>query len=36
MTIIKQSLGHQNISTTENYVEDFKDDDVNRIIDDLF
>lgn len=29
---IKQSLGHQNISTTEIYVQDFADDELNRDI----
>ena len=36
MNIIKQSLGHKSIKTTEIYVEDFLDSEVDVVIDRMF
>ena len=32
INIIKQSLGHKRLSTTENYLEDFHDNEVDQVI----
>lgn len=34
--IIKQSLGHKKLSTTESYLEDFSNSEVNKVIDSIF
>lgn len=36
INIIKQSLGHKKLSTTENYLEDFQDNEVDDIIVGMF
>lgn len=36
INIIKQSLGHKRLSTTENYLDDFKDSEVDSIIAGMF
>lgn len=36
INIIKQSLGHKRLSTTENYLDDFKDSEVDSIITGMF
>lgn len=36
MNIIKQSLGHQSIKTTENYVEDFAENEVDEVLNAMF
>ena len=36
INIIKQSLGHKSIKTTENYIEDFSDNEVDMIISNMF
>lgn len=36
INIIKQSLGHKRISTTENYLEDFTENEVDKIITTIF
>ena len=36
LNIIKQSLGHKKISTTENYLEDFHDHEVDEVITKMF
>ncbi len=36
INIIKQSLGHKKLSTTENYLEDFKESEVDEIISKIF
>lgn len=36
INIIKQSLQHKRLSTTENYLDDFKDSEVNSIITGMF
>lgn len=33
---IKQSLGHQSITTTENYLEDFSDNEVDKQLENIF
>ena len=36
INIIKQSLGHKRLSTTENYLDDFKDSEVDDVIVGMF
>lgn len=36
INIIKQSLGHKSIKTTENYIEDFTDNEVDSVISAMF
>jgi len=36
INIIKQSLGHQSIKTTENYVEDFAENEVDEVLNAMF
>ena len=36
INIIKQSLGHKKLSTTENYLDDFTDNEVNNEINKMF
>ena len=36
INIIKQSLGHKRISTTENYLDDFLDSEVDKVITNMF
>lgn len=36
INIIKQSLGHKRLSTTENYLDDFQDNEVDNIIVGMF
>lgn len=36
INVIKQSLGHKKLSTTENYLEDFKESEVDEIIMKIF
>lgn len=36
INIIKQSLGHKRLSTTENYLDDFKDSEVDDVISGMF
>ena len=36
INIIKQSLGHKRISTTESYLDDFLDSEVDQVITNMF
>lgn len=36
INIIKQSLGHKKLSTTENYLDDFLDSEVDKVIESMF
>jgi len=36
INLIKQSLGHKRLSTTENYLEDFSDDEMHNAVNSIF
>ncbi len=36
INVIKQSLGHKRLSTTENYIEDFFENEIDEIIERIF